>query len=259
MKHVTTQFILASLSLLIGITLLEPSSGAQEKPTTTQCSEVTLVCPNDCPKRDEDTIVRAIFKGGEIKYFPKMSWSVSEGTIVAGQGTDTLVVRFDNYCESMTITLEVEGSSPRCVETLSCTTITDCCSRPIARKFDEFGDINCEDEMARLDMFANELNNNPGASGYVMFYGGRKYHGRKARRGESEARASRIVKYLVTTRGLEPGRIASINGGFREDWRAELWLAPLGARAPSPTPTINANEIKFRTGKVKSSEYKCGV
>ena len=43
------------------------------------------------------------------------------------------------------------------------------------RKFDEFGDINCEDEMARLDNFAIQLQNEPCTKGVIIFYGGRTF------------------------------------------------------------------------------------
>ena len=48
------------------------------------------------------------------------------------------------------------------------------------RKFDEFGDLNCEDEMARLDNFAIQLQNSSSDTGYIIFYGGRRFRGRSA-------------------------------------------------------------------------------
>lgn len=48
-------------------------------------------------------------------------------------------------------------------------------SSPInpTRKFDEFGDIKCEDEYARLDDFAIQLQHEPQAKGVLNFYGGK--------------------------------------------------------------------------------------
>ena len=65
------------------------------------------------------------------------------------------------------------------------------------RKFDEFGDINCEDEMARLDNFAIQLQQEPSWRGYIIFYGGRRFRGRLPRVGEAAARAGRMKPYLV--------------------------------------------------------------
>ena len=97
------------------------------------------------------------------------------------------------------------------------------------------------------------------AQGYVIFYGGRSYHGRLARRGESEARVNRIKKYLLKNRGIDVGRIVMINGGYRERWGAELWIAPFGTQSPTPTPTLGIKDMKFRRGKIRKGEYNCGV
>src|ERR1051325_8664958 len=54
------------------------------------------------------------------------------------------------------------------------------------RPFDEFGDIKCEDEMARLDNFAVTLQNEPSAKGLIVIYGGRRFRGRLPKQGEAE-------------------------------------------------------------------------
>src|SRR5438094_5783944 len=69
-------------------------------------------------------------------------------------------------------------------------------------KFDEFGDIKCEDEYARLDNFALQLQNEPPAKGVIIFYGGQTFRGRLPKRGEAEARAARLKSYLVGRRGI---------------------------------------------------------
>jgi hypothetical protein len=130
------------------------------------------------------------------------------------------------------------------------------------REIDEYGDVCCEDEMARLDGFAVELQNNPEAQGYIIFYGGRSYstcynhRPRIPRRGEAEARAARIKPYLVIHRGLNPERIIVVFGGFRESWTAELWLVPRGSQAPAPTPTLQPRDIRYRRGRVTRREFR---
>src|SRR5215210_443882 len=69
-------------------------------------------------------------------------------------------------------------------------------------KFDEFGDVNCEDEMARLDNFVIQLQANPHTKGAIIYYGGKTFRGRLPRRGESTARAARLKSYLVLRRGV---------------------------------------------------------
>lgn len=132
-----------------------------------------------------------------------------------------------------------------------------------ARKIDDFPDICCEDEMARLDNFAIELQNEPEARGYIIIYGGRYYvscynqtRPRRPRRGEALMRAARMPEYL-NVRGINPQRVTMIDGGYRESWMAELWIVSKGAHPPKPTPTLQLKDIKFRKGKVSSRHFEC--
>jgi hypothetical protein len=126
-------------------------------------------------------------------------------------------------------------------------------------KFDEFGDIKCEDEMARLDNFAVQLQHEPSARGVIIFYGGRRFRGRLPRRGEAAARAARIKPYLVQRRGIPTDQVMVIDGGFGEEFKVELWVVPPGATMPTPGPTIPIEKIKFRKGKANPRDYQCGV
>jgi len=134
-----------------------------------------------------------------------------------------------------------------------------------ARLLDTFGNICCDDELARLDNFAIQLQNDPEVQGYIIFYGGRRYGSpychstrlRIARRGDAEARVARLKPYLTATRGIDASRIVVINGGYREEWTAELWIIPKGATPPTPTPSIKPEEIKFRKGK--PGRFDCDV
>jgi hypothetical protein len=134
-----------------------------------------------------------------------------------------------------------------------------------AREIDKFGSICCEDEMARMDNFAVSLQNEPGAVGYIIFYEGRRYapcssrSTRPPRRGEAQARAARLKPYLMERRGMDAKRVVVVNGGYREEWMAELWIVPTGAEPPKPTPTLKAKDIRFRKGKIPKREYRCTI
>ena len=125
-------------------------------------------------------------------------------------------------------------------------------ANPSLRKFDEFGNINCEDELARLDSLAIELRNNPNLQGYIIIYGGRR-----GRRNDAKARAARMQYYLVHSRGLRKTRILSLDGGYRETLMGELWVSQSRASAPIPTPTVRAADVKLK-GKVRVYGYNCG-
>jgi hypothetical protein len=92
-------------------------------------------------------------------------------------------------------------------------------------KFDEYGNIRFNDEKARLDNYAIQLQNTPGSEGYIIAYG--------TCAGEGQARADRAKNYLVNTRGIEAGRIVTIDGGCRSDLTVELWIVPTGATKPA--------------------------
>jgi hypothetical protein len=126
-------------------------------------------------------------------------------------------------------------------------------------QIDEFGDVNCEDEMARLDNFAVTLQSAPANKGVIIFYGGRLFRGRLPKRGEAAARAARLRSYLVQRRGIPTDRVIIIDGGYMEKWQAELWAVPPGASMPAPRPTIAVEKIKFRKGKPNPRDYKCGI
>jgi hypothetical protein len=93
-------------------------------------------------------------------------------------------------------------------------------------KFDEYGNIRFNDEKARLDNYAIQLQNDPTATGVILVYGSCE--------GEAQTRGDRAKDYLVNTRGIEAGRITVVDGGCRSDLLVQLWIVPQGATAPAP-------------------------
>jgi hypothetical protein len=131
--------------------------------------------------------------------------------------------------------------------------------------FDSFGDICCNDEKAHLDNFAVAILAQPDSQGYIIFYGGRRQsypycHSRQRlqRHGDAQARAARLKPYLVNLRGLDPARVIVIDGGYREAWTAELWIVPKGATPPTPSPTVQPKDIRYRRG-VRKRFHECEV
>ena len=124
----------------------------------------------------------------------------------------------------MTATVELGGLDPACSRTASCSTSVRA-PNPPARKFDEYGNIKFNDEKARLDNFAIELQNQPGEQGYIIAYG--------SCAGEAQARADRAKDYLVNTRQIDAARLVAIDGGCRSELAVELWVVPTGATPPA--------------------------
>lgn len=127
-----------------------------------------------------------------------------------------------------------------------------CFAQEQPRRFDKFGNVTCEDELARLDNFTNELLSDPNAQGYLIVYGGRR-----GRRNEAKARAARMKFYLVRNRGLDAKRIITLDGGYRGELTTELWVVRRGESAPLPTPSVNPGDVKLR-GRMRVRGYYCG-
>lgn len=106
---------------------------------------------------------------------------------------------------------------------------------PTPKKFDEFGIIRRDDVSARMDNFADELQSNPAAQGYIIAYGGRR-----GAAGEAQRLADFARDYLVKTRGIDAGRLVRLNGGFKEEAVIEFWIVPRGSPPPTASSMVDA-------------------
>lgn len=190
------------------------------------CPAIEIVCPTNVGI-DQPLTFRSTTTGGTPASEPVFNWTVSAGTIVEGQGTDTIKVDTTGLAgQTVRATLSMGGYNLECS--------ADCAvSIPLprinSRRFDEFPDISRNDEKARLDNFGIELQNDPTATAYVIVY-----PGRSSKRGEVQHHSSRIVEYLVNSRGLDERRIVTLVGAAREELFVELWITPQGATPPNP-------------------------
>jgi len=178
----------------------------------------------------------------------RYTWKVtpSSARIISGLGTATLNVDSTGLGgQRITATLTADDGSadPACAQSAQAVSIIAPLEKKIivAREFDECNNCTFDDQKARLDNLAVELQNDPSTRGYVIAYGGRM-----SPLGQVEKLMSRARDYLVTQRGIDASRVEVVNGGFREEDSVELWLVPSGAPAPRPTPTVQASEIKGR-------------
>src|SRR5207302_9081239 len=153
---------------------------------------------------------------------------------------------------SVTATVQTGGVATSCYHTSSCTTPV----RPVAvpHKFDEYGNIRFNDEKARLDNFAIQLQNEPTAQGYIIAYG--------TCDAEGQNRANRAKDYLVNTRGIDGGRIVVVDGGCMPELKVELWVVSSGATPPaaqtagavSPCPDCKKPARRPRRGRGREEE-----
>lgn len=112
-----------------------------------------------------------------------------------------------------------------------------------SKQFDVCCSCSFDDQKARLDNLAVDLQNDPSNSTYIIAYGGRT-----SRMGQADLLGARARDYLVAQRGIDQSRITVINGGFREEDCVELWVVPSGATLPQPTPTVQPGDVRPASG-----------
>lgn len=188
------------------------------------------------------------------------TWTVSpaEARLVSGAGTQTITVDSTGLgSQRVTATLTVDDGSgdPMCRQTAQAATsvVRKDVPPPTCRKFDEFPSIAFDDDKARLDNLAIELQNSPDLTAYVIVYAGRT-----SRSGQADMLGRRSLDYLTTSRGVDSRRIVVINGGYREEDMIEIWLCPPGATPPQPTPTVQPSEVQPRNDRTRPRRPRRG-
>ena len=119
---------------------------------------------------------------------------------------------------------------------------------PLTRQFDEFGDIQASDLIARLDNLAIHLHEDPLAKTFLIVY-----RTRRDLPGLSNRYAHRMRSYLVRSRGISPQRIITVDGGIAGCLRQEVWIALPGGTAP--TPRADAYLDSYRPAAYKFDEH----
>lgn len=207
------------------------------------CPTVTVECPTGIIIAGQPATAKAnVVFSPQPPQVPTLTynWTVSAGTITSGQGTEAIQIDTTGLGgQTITATVTVGGLDASCASNSAPCTI-QVGEPPKATKFDEYGNIRFNDEKARLDNFAIQLQTDPTAQGYIIAYGGR----RGTRAGAAQARADRAKDYLVNTRGVDAGRIVTLDGGFREEFTVELYTVQQGATPPTASNTIDASEVQ---------------
>lgn len=190
------------------------------------CPNVEIICPTNIGIDQPLTFSSRITGGSATDTPPIFNWSVSAGTIIEGQGTPTIRVDTTGLAgQTVKATLSMGGYTLDC--SASCAV-----SIPLpeakCRKFDEFPDIARNDEKARLDNYGIELQNDPTSTAYVVVS-----PGRNGKPGDVQRHTTRVVDYLVNSRGIDARRIVTLVGGVKDELMVELWTCPRGAAPPT--------------------------
>jgi hypothetical protein len=106
--------------------------------------------------------------------------------------------------------------------------------------FDSYGDLDWEWEKARLDNFAVFLLNNPAFVGHIFVWAGKR-----ACKGEGQARAMRAKQYLVDYRKVEWNRVMWHDMGYASE--VNTILEPMGRERPMLEfdSLVKTREVEF--------------
>ena len=177
------------------------------------------------------------------------TWIVSpqSARIVGGAGTPTITVDSTGLAgQQITATLVVSNGSedPMCRQTAQANTYIPPHEKRslVAREFDDCSGCSYDDQKARLDNLAVELQNDPTTTAYIFAYGGKT-----GPAGQGDKLLTRARDYLINHRGIDASRLVTSIGGFRERDSVEVWLVPQGATPPKPSPTVQAGDVRPAT------------
>ena len=214
---------------------IAPKNAAAPAPTPTLDKSEVVACRkiyvgNDTPPNQTD-VARFSVQSHNFKGIDEYSltWRVSGGEIVRGQGTTDIEVKIkDAAAKRVTAYVEVSGLPFPCAKVFSATA-------RINEKlylFTNFKEAHSGETKAIMDAFFIQLHNNPTTQGYIIVYGNRGENKR-----DVEIRIKMISNY-IRARKFDTSRVTIVRGGFRETLSTDLWISFDGS-APTPTPTVN--------------------
>jgi PEGA domain-containing protein len=205
---------------------------------------VNVSAPTSVSEGDLITFSSDVAYGGTSPL--NYTWTVSpaEAKIVSGAGTPTITVDSTELGgRTVTAILVVDDGSGDAACRQRAQAATNVVLRPKpplnCRPFDQFTSVAFDDDKARFDNLAIELQNAPDDQAYIIIYAGSR-----SRPGQADRLGQRTMDYLVRERGLDSRRLTIINGGYRETDSFEIWLCPPGAQPPQATPTVQPGDVR---------------
>jgi hypothetical protein len=205
---------------------------------------VNVSAPVSVNDGDLITFTSDVAYGGSAPLSYTWTVSPSEAKIVSGAGTATITVDSTGLgSQQVSATLVVDDGSgdAACRQHAQASTSVVPKKPPEVecKPFDQFPSVAFDDDKARFDNLAIELQNAPDSQAYIIIYAGRT-----SRTGQADALGKRTMDYLVTQRGVDGRRITIVNGGYRDSDFIEIWICPPGAKTPQPTPTVQPGDVK---------------
>jgi len=237
--------------LIVALLLIRVEVARAQTPST--CGIVDVEGPSEVEVRTQ-VVFKAKITGMTNTTRPQLKWTISAGTITAGQGTQEIMVDSTGLDGVDVIaTVELFGAPAGCKASASRTTQVKVSAIDCGLAFDQYGDITFEDEKARLDNFAIQLSNQPLSSGQILMSAGQVTF-----KNETTERLARAKSYLVDVRKTDPNRIVTNDCGFTRDLNIRLYIVPVGVypAACDNSVEIPLSEIKFTKPRPRSSKRR---
>ncbi len=192
--------------------------------------------------------------GDELASLILYRWDVLGGRVIAGQRTSEVTILPDTPAtdvQTVKVTLKLEGGPPYLTKEKSCTlTIDSKCVAPLL--FDEFQQMPAAKEGIRLDRLASHLTKASGSIAFLVAYAGRD-----SCFWEAELWSERARKYLINKHRIQPDRVVTIDGGFREQLTMAFFTSPTSCCGPLPKPTVFGSKANVK--RSCGSKYKESV
>ena len=244
--------MILSIRILSFVLLLTLASVVRAQTSLTTCATIEI---DGLSEVEPGTVLvfNARITGPIHTTKPEFKWTVSAGTITSGQGTEIISVDTVGLGgQEVTATAELSGAPVGCKGSASRTTQIKppiVCNLP----FDQYGDINFEDEAARLDNFAIQISNELLSTGQIIMSAGRETF-----KNETAERLARAKSYIVDFRHVDQNRIITTDCGFAQELRITLVVVPAGVspRTCDTYDTIPFSEVKFTKPRPKSSKKR---
>lgn len=164
----------------------------------------------------------------------RYDWKVSGGRITSGLGTPAITVDTANM-GGQTIEAELDVNDDtydnRCRQVISVPTdVNPLPVPPSGVQCDQFEAKAADDDKARFDNCAIQVQNSPDAQFYVIIHPGTDRL--STTRNTYEKLSRRTRDYLVKNRGVDPARIQIVKGSPQTRTSYEIWIVPPGATPP---------------------------
>ncbi|MCO6512655.1 MAG: hypothetical protein J5I65_17875 [Aridibacter famidurans] len=186
------------------------------------CPAIVIAGPLVAVKDGDNAIFTALITGDFDSKKIGYEWSLDNGEIVSGQGTNEISVTVSG---KPNVTVNVSGIDEVCNGTVSLAAPYGDV-KPYAIFFDEFGKVKDKLLERRIAALVDALRRNPTTSAKIITYGAAD----AVRKRDAE------IKDLAARASGSPdlARMVFANGGVEKDIRTRVWIVP---------PGVNADEL----------------